>query len=418
MLAPMGSWLESWMAASSASPALVQAGYLTTLGIACAVVYVVARVWIVGAIRRFARRSESRWDDALVDSDVFVRLAHFAPALVAFYGVQAIPELAPGVQVAVQRAAIAVMVIVAALSAGAFLSATNEIYVADPENRRRPIKGYLQVVKIVLYVLSGLSIVSVLLDRSPWIFVSGIGALSAVLLLIFKDTILSLVASIQITNNDMVHVGDWVEMPRYGADGDVVDVALHTVKVQNWDKTITTIPTHALIADSFKNWRGMSESGGRRIKRCLHIDVNSIRFLEPEEVERFGRWSLLREYVAAKKSELEEYNARVGRDSDARADLRNLTNVGTLRAYIRAYLQASQNIHPGMTLLVRQLPPGPEGLPIELYCFTNVTEWGAYEEIQSDLFDHILAIVPEFDLRIFQNPSGADLEQLGAVGGT
>ena len=402
------------MGTSSASP--IAAGYLAVLALICAVVYIAARVWIVGLIRKLARHSRSRWDDALVDSDVFVRLAHFAPALVAFYGVQAIPELAPGVRVAVQRVSIAVMVFVAALSAGAFLSALNEIYVADPENRRRPIKGYLQVVKIVLYVLSGLSIVAILLDRSPWIFMSGIGALSAVLLLIFKDTILSLVASIQITNNDMVHVGDWVEMPKYGADGDVIDVALHTVKVQNWDKTITTIPTHALIADSFKNWRGMSESGGRRIKRCLYIDVNSIRFLEPAEVKRFGHWSLLREYVAAKTTELEEYNARVGSDSDARADLRILTNVGMLRAYIRAYLRASRSIHEGMTLLVRQLQPGPEGLPIELYCFTNETDWEVYEEIQSDLFDHILAIVPEFDLRVFQNPTGADLEQLAGSG--
>jgi miniconductance mechanosensitive channel len=309
------------------------------------------------------------------------------------------------------------MVVVSALSAGAFLSALNEIYSANPENRHRPIKGYLQVVKIVLYLLAGLSIFAILLDRSPWVFVSGIGALSAVLLLIFKDTILSLVASIQITSNDMVHVGDWVEMPKYGADGDVIDVALHTVKVQNWDKTITTIPTHALIADSFKNWRGMSLSGGRRIKRSLFIDVNTIRFLEPEEIERFERWSRLRDYIGAKRRELEEYNSKSGRDPELRADVRNLTNIGTLRAYIYAYLRASSHIHDGMTLLVRQLQPGPEGLPIELYCFTNDTDWNAYEDIQSDIFDHILAIVPEFDLRVFQNPTGADLTQLARVRG-
>jgi miniconductance mechanosensitive channel len=416
MMTAMGSWLESWTGISSASPAIAQIGYFAALVFAGAIVYIVARVWIVGLIRRFARRSQSRWDDALVNAEVFVRLAHFAPALVAFYGVEVIPGLAPEVQAAVQRASVAVMVIVAALSVGAFLSALNEIYASDPENRTRPIKGYLQVIKLVLYLLAGLSIVSVLLDKSPWIFLSGIGALSAVLLLIFKDTILSLVASIQITSNNMVHVGDWVEMPRYGADGDVIDVALHTVKIQNWDKTITTIPTHALIADSFKNWRGMSESGGRRIKRSLYIDVNSIRFLEPEEVERFSRWSLLREYVTAKKTELEEYNARIGADPDVRADFRSLTNVGTLRAYIRAYLRANRSIHEGMTLLVRQLQPGPEGLPIELYCFTNETDWGVYEEIQSDLFDHILAIVPEFDLRVFQNPTGADFEHLAGAG--
>jgi miniconductance mechanosensitive channel len=403
----MESLRELW-----ATPGTAELGELAVLLVAACLAYLVARVWIVRAISRLAERTESAWDDALVRADVFVRLAHLAPAIVVFYGVGFVPELGDRVVFIVERTAVAVMLVVGVLALGAFLTALNEIYSRNPENRHRPIKGYLQVVKIVLYALAAVSIVSVLLDKSPWLFVSGIGAMSAVLLLIFKDTILSLVASVQLTSNDMVHVGDWIEMPRYGADGDVIDVALHTVKVQNWDKTITTVPTHTLISDSFKNWRGMSQAGGRRIKRSLFIDLQTVRFLTPEEVERLGKWSLLRDYLAKKAEELEAYNSEPGRNPESVADIRRLTNVGTLRAYIAAYLRAHPRIHHDMTLLVRQLQPGPEGLPIEIYCFTNDTNWDVYEGIQADLFDHILAIVPEFGLRVFQDPSGADLASI------
>ena len=396
---------------------LSEFGEIAVLLALAVVAYLVTRFWIVGLIRRLVGRSKTTWDDALVRSQVFLRLAHFAPAMVAFYGIAFIPDLSPGVAQMIQRASAAVMLTVAALSLAAVLTALNEIYSQDPENRQRSIKGYVQVVKMVVYILAGISIVSVLLDKSPWIFVSGIGAMSAVLLLIFKDTILSLVASIQITNNNMVHVGDWVEMPKYGADGDVIDVALHTVQIQNWDKTITTIPTHALISDSFKNWRGMSQSGGRRIKRSIYIDVTTARFLTDEEAERFGKWSLLRDYISRKTNEIQSYNAEAGRNLGFDADIRRLTNVGTLRAYIYAYLTAHPQIHKGMTLLVRQLQPTNNGLPIEIYCFTNDTDWGVYEEVQADLFDHILAIMHEFDLRVFQDPTGADMSLLAARGG-
>jgi miniconductance mechanosensitive channel len=405
----METWTELW-----GNPWVAPLGRFAGLIVAAVAADLIARVWIVAIIRRLVRRTETHWDDALVNSELFLRLAHFAPALVIFYGVNFIPDLAPTLALIIQRASVTVMVVVAALSAGAFLTAANEIYSQNAENRQRPIKGYLQVVKIVLYILSGLSIVSILLDKSPWIFVSGIGAMSAVLLLIFKDTILSLVASIQITSNDMVHVGDWVEMPKYGADGDVIDVALHTVKIQNWDKTITTVPTHALISDSFKNWRGMSQSGGRRIKRSLFIDVTTIRFLNSDEIQRFRSWSMLRDYIDEKTRDIESFNAEAGRNREIDADIRRLTNVGTLRAYIVAYLHAHPKIHEDMTLLVRQLQPGPTGLPIEIYCFTNDTNWNAYEAIQADLFDHILALVHEFGLRVFQEPTGADLEAIGA----
>ena len=266
---------------------------------------------------------------------------------------------------------------------------------------------------MIAYLLAGLLVLATLMNRSPWIFVSGIGAATAVLLLVFRDTILSFVASIQIASNDMIRVGDWIEMPDLGADGDVIEVALHTVKVRNWDYTITTIPTHRLISESFKNWRGMSERGGRRIKRSVSIDLGSVRFLSEEEIDRFARWSLLCDYIDRKQSELGDANTAPGLDPEVPADLRRLTNLGTLRAWIWATLRSHPEIHQsGHTLLVRQLPPGPQGVPIEIYCFSRNTAWIAYEDIQADLFDRILAMVPEFGLRVFQEPSGGDLGRL------
>jgi miniconductance mechanosensitive channel len=244
------------------------------------------------------------------------------------------------------------------------------------------------------------------------LLLSGLGAMTAILLLIFKDTILSLVASVQLTAQDMVRVGDWIEMSQFGADGDVVDVQLHTVKVQNFDKTITTIPTHRLITDSFKNWRGMSQTGARRIKRAIFVDVSSIRFQTQDEVDHFTRFALLKDYIANKEQELTDYNEGLNAEVDAEVNRRRLTNFGTFRAYAYNYLKNHPKIHQGMTLIVRQLGPGPEGSPLEIYCFTNTTEWNAYEDIQSDIFDHLLAIVPEFGLRLYQKPAGSDLANL------
>jgi len=393
-------------------PFAAQIAGLALLLVGAVAIYFVARWVIVAAIRRLALRSAAAWDDALVENDVFLRLAHLAPALLIFYGIQFVPDLHETLSVLIQRLTVATMVVVAALSIGAFLTAVNQIYSRNPENRQRPIKGYLQVLKIVLYAVAALLVLANLMDESPWIFLTGLGAMAAVLLLVFRDTILGLVASLQLTGNDMVHVGDWIEMPQYGADGDVIDVALHTVKVQNWDKTITTIPTYKLIETSFKNWRGMSRSGGRRIKRAIYFDMSSIRFLEEDEIERFSHFALLQEYVTSKREELAAYNAEPGRDASINADIRRLTNIGTLRAYIRSYLRSHPKIHQGMTLLVRQLAPGGEGLPIEIYAFTNDTAWAAYEDIQADIFDHVLAIAPEFGLRPYQKPSGDDLARL------
>ena len=304
------------------------------------------------------------------------------------------------------------MVLMLTLAFTAVLSAAHTIYAATAIAKERPLKGFVQLVQIIVWLLGGVLIISTLLDRSPLLLLSGFGAMTAILLLVFKDTILSLVASVQLTAQDMVRVGDWIEMPQFGADGDVVDVQLHTVKVQNWDKTITTIPTHRLITDSFKNWRGMSQAGARRIKRAIYIDVSTIRIQAQDEVDHFMRFALLKDYIKNKEQELADYNAGLATAVDAEVNRRRLTNIGTFRAYAYNYLKNHPKIHGSMTLIVRQLAPGPEGLPLEIYCFTNTTEWAVYEDIQSDIFDHLLAIVPEFGLRLYQKPAGTDLVNL------
>jgi miniconductance mechanosensitive channel len=409
----MGDWFSELGTATSKQPVVDLIDLAIVFGVATAV-YFVVRFSLVRGLQHLVKNSKSQWDDELVAAGVFGRISHVAPAFVVYYGMTFFPELPEAVTDGIRRVAVAVMLMVGALSISSVLTATEAIYNSHPEYRERPIKGYLQVVSILVYSMAGLLILAALMNRSPWIFVSGIGAMTAVLLLVFRDTILSLVASIQIASNDMIRVGDWIEMPDLGADGDVMEVALHTVKVQNWDKTITTIPTHRLISDSFKNWRGMSMSGGRRIKRSVSIDLQSVRFLSEEEIERFADWSLLSGYIASKRSELADANAAPGVNPQVQSDLRRLTNLGTLRAWIWELLRNHPNVHQaGHTLLVRQLSSGPQGVPIEIYCFSNDTDWVAYEAIQSDLFDRILAIVPEFGLRVFQEPSGADLAGLG-----
>ncbi len=376
------------------------------------IIDLIAKRILVGAVRAFAKRSNVTWDDTLVTHNVFGRLVQVVPALIIFVGVPFIPGLPEGTVQLIRNVAMGYVVLTLTLALTALLSAANTIYAASPIARDRPLKGFVQLVQIVVWVLGGVLIVAVVLDRSPLLLLSGFGAMTAILLLVFKDTILSLVASVQLTAQDMVRVDDWIEMPQFGADGDVVDVQLHTVKVQNWDKTITTIPTHRLITDSFKNWRGMSQTGARRIKRAIFIDVSTIRMQTQDEVDHFNRFALLKDYITNKEQELADYNAGLATEVDAEVNRRRLTNIGTFRAYAYNYLKNHPSIHKGMTLIVRQLAPGPEGLPLEIYCFTSTTEWASYENIQSDIFDHLLAIVPEFGLRLYQKPAGSDLANL------
>jgi miniconductance mechanosensitive channel len=387
------------------------AGSLALLSVAIIADLVTKRLFLV-AVRAVVRRSRYQGDDALLDHNVFGRLAQIVPAIVIYFGIGLVPDYPDAIEKVVRNVASAYMVIMIMLTLTAAMSAANQVYETFPISRRRPIKGFIQLAQIAVYILGAIVVIGMLIDRSPVILLSGLGAMTAVLLLIFKDTLLSLVASIQLTGQDMIRVGDWLEMPQFGADGDVIDVALYTVTVQNWDKTITTIPTHRLISDSFKNWRGMSESGGRRIKRSVNVDVNSIRVLTDQEVERFKGFALLKNYIETKESDLDAYNQGLGSPGEDGVNLRRLTNVGTFRAYIRNYLQHHPKIHKDMTLIVRQLQPGTEGLPIEVYAFSNDTDWVAYEGIQADIFDHIYAIAPEFGLRLYQKPAGADLAAL------
>ena len=338
-------------------------------------------------------------------------LATVAPLLVISRGIRLVPNLAEDVYTFTTNVAQALIVVSVAIAIVRGLAYLNELYERLPRSKNRPIKGFIQVIKILVLCGAAIIMISVLIDESPLLLLSGLGAITAVLLLVFKDTILSLVASVQLTTNDMLRVGDWIEMPSMNADGDVIDISLHTVKVQNFDKTITTIPTHRLVSDAYRNWRGMSDAGGRRIKRALTIDQNSVRFLSDQEVGDLSRFRVLRDYLERKKQEIADWNKSELAGEDA-VNARRITNIGTLRAYIIGYLQGHPKINDqGFTLLVRQLPPGPEGLPIEIYCFTNTTNWNEYEGIQADIFDHLLAILPEFDLKIFQEPSGADFQR-------
>jgi miniconductance mechanosensitive channel len=334
------------------------------------------------------------------------------PAIIIHQGISGVPHLSTGAVTLIQNVAGAFMIVAVAIGVGAGLDMANALYVRSPRAHRRSIKGYLQVLKIVIYAIATILVIAALIDRSPLLLLSGLGALAAVLMLVFKDTILSLVASVQLNSNDMLRVGDWIEMPQLNADGDVIDIALHTVKVQNWDKTITTIPTWRMINESYKNWRGMQESGGRRVKRALLIDQTSARFLTEAERDRMRRFLLIDDYLADKAAEMADWNAKLveaGRDP---VNMRRSTNIGAFRAYVQNYLENHPRIRQDMTLLVRQLQPTETGLPLEIYAFTATVAWAEYEAIQGDIFDHLLAILPEFGLRLFQSPSGADFGQL------
>lgn len=402
----IGDWLQR-------EPVLVPVAGVLLLLAAAWIAHRVAGRYLLRAIRRAIQASRVDWDDVLLEHGIFERLANVVPVVVIYSGIALVPGVPTGFEEFVRRVGASLLVWVVALALGRLLDASDDLYVrVNPQHAARPIKGYIQIGKLILYLLAGILAVAVLLERSPWVFLSGIGALTAVLLLIFRDTILSFVASIQIASNDLLRVGDWIEVPRFGADGDVIDIALHTVKVQNFDRTITTIPTYKLLEESFRNWRGMQESGARRIKRSVVLDVGTIRFLTPGELEALSRWERLEAYLSTRMQEIEVWNALPPSRPELRRAERRLTNVGTFRAYVEAYLRAHPRIRQDASLMVRQQPAAGEGLPLELYCFTDTTVWAEYEGIQSDIFDHIYSILPAFHLRAFQSPTGGDFRAL------
>lgn len=359
------------------------------------------------------RKTNNTIDDAFVDKAVFRWLSYMLPTLIASSAIEHLPGLDPSFESSQDIVRIARQVLTAMttltgmLAVGGLIDAAHEIYSRRSGPNQRPIKGYVSLVKIFIYVIGIVAAVAWAFGKDPTGLLTGIGAMTAVLMLVFKDTILSLVASITLTQNDMVRLGDWIEVPG-GADGDVVDMALHTVKIQNFDRTISTVPTINLVNKPFKNWRNMSQGQGRRIKRSIKIDASSVRFLNHEEIEHHGKVSVLKDYIEGKLTELRESNKATD-PSAPPLEVRRLTNIGTFRAYIYKWLHKHPMIHQGMTLLVRQLEPTATGLPIEIYAFTRTTAWGEYEEIMADLFDFLLAAVHEFDLRIYQDPTGQDL---------
>ncbi len=365
----------------------------------------IVRKILISAVTKFVRKTKNQWDDVFLEKKVFHRLAHFAPVFVFYKSAELIDQRSWSIFV--ENAAYICMVILGVVLLNTVLNVVNIIYSTKPISKSRPIKGYLQVINIIFYSLAGISIFALLFNKSPLNIFFGMGAFVAVFILVFKDTILGFVASIQLSENKMVSIGDWISMPSKGADGVVLDISLNTVKVQNWDKTISTIPTYALVSESFNNWRGMEQSGGRRIKRHINIDMQTIHFLSAEEIEHFGNIKLLSGYIEKMKTEISAAN-----NNDIPVNQRRLTNIGTFRKYVEAYLNSNPKINKEMTFLVRQLQPSEKGLPLEIYVFSSDQVWANYEGIQADIFDHILAILPEFNLRVFQNPTGNDFQKL------
>jgi len=396
----------------SLSP-LMQAGVgLAGLLLLSWLAQVVAQYLLLHMVPCIRERMDARWARVVWHDEVLRRLARVVPSLVIQVGIGAVPHLNPVLFAMVRNLAVALTVLQLVRTLNALLDATLQEQEQTPGGARtstRSIKSYVQLGKLALMLVGAIVIVAALIDRSPLILLSGLGAMSAVLMLVFKDTILSFTAGVQLASNDMLRVGDWIQMPQVGADGDVVDIALHTVKVQNWDKTITTIPTWRLMSESYRNWRGMSEAGGRRIKRTLQIDAASVHFLTEADMDRLARIALLAPYLAEKREAVHATNTALGDDAATPTNLRRLTNIGTFRAYVQAYLRAHPGIHQGMTLMVRTMEPTAEGVPLELYCFTATTAWVRYEGIQGDIFDHLIAVLPEFDLRLYQSPTGHDI---------
>ncbi len=401
-LEQLRAWLEPypWAYTTLVVCALLLAAWLAN--------WVTKRVLLRG-LRRMLNSLPLGGEPHEVRLRVIPRLANVIPAIVLSAGVVAVPDLPEHVVTIVRNVCTAFIILTLALAFSGAMDLVNQVYQRRADAHNKPIKGYLQLLKIVVFTIAAVLMVATLIDRSPLILLSGLGAMMAVLILVFQDTILSLVASLQISSNDMVRVGDWIEMPQLNADGDVIDIALHTVKVQNWDKTITNIPTKKLINDSFKNWRGMSEAGGRRIKRSLYLDQHSVRFLTDEELGRMHGFTVLDRYLNEKGREISAWNSDLEERGIHPVNARRVTNLGTFRAYVESYLRNHPGIHQEMTLLVRQQQPGSTGLPLEIYCFTRDIRWAVYENIQSDIFDHLLAILPEFGLRVFQESSDAGI---------
>ena len=372
----------------------------------------ICRFILLHIVSALVKRTRVTWDDILFDRSVLIRLSRMVAPLVlsltipmAFAGVESFGLLL------ISRLCNVLILITFLNFINALLKAIYTVYNSKEQFRDRPLKGLLQTAQVALWFIGGIVIIATLLGKSPLSLLAGLGASAAILMLVFKDSIMGVVSGVQLSANDMLKVGDWIAMPKYGADGTVIEVTLNTVKVRNWDNTITTIPPYLLVSDSFHNWRGMQESGGRRVKRSVNIDMNSVRFCTPEMLDKYRKIKLLADYIDQTEKVIKDYNKAQQIDNSVLVNGRRQTNLGVFRAYLNAYLHNLPTVNDEMTILVRHLQPTDHGIPVELYFFTRTTDWAPYEQIQADVFDHLLAIVPEFDLRVFQSPTGADFRQ-------
>ena len=380
--------------------------------IAAAFAFIVAKFLLARFINIFLSKTSSSVDDVLVRRNLFNRIALFAPVIVIYKLIPAALTDFPDISKLILTGCIIYAVIILVLIVDTLINSVVEIYYRYSRYRHLPVKSISQVCKLLSYLLATIFIVSLIIGESPLKLFAGLGAMAAVLMFVFKDPILGFVAGIQLSSNKMVRIGDWVEIPQHQANGDILEIGLTTVKVRNFDNTITTVPTQSLINDSFKNWRGMQESKGRRIKRSIFIDVNSIGFCTEERLERFAKIQYITEYLNTKQNEIEEYNQSKELDLSSLANGRRFTNVGTFRAYIQAFLEAHKHINQELAVLVRQLETTHSGLPIQIYAFSSEKDWAKYEAIQADIFDHLFAVAQEFDLQVFQQPTGNDFKTL------
>ncbi len=412
MLEIIKSWITNQGLDLFTANILARGFILSLIIIFSLIAYLLAKHFILKGLAIIINQTKTQWDDILLKKKVLNRLALFVPAIIIYLSIPMPFEGYPRLITFTNSLVLIYMIAMGIFALNALLNTALVIYSTYEVSNRVPIKGFIQVFKLVIYFTSAIFIISILINKTPIYLFSSLSALTAILMFIFKDAILGFVAGIQLSANKMVANGDWIEMPKYGANGDIIEIALTTVKVQNWDKTITTIPTYALITESFKNWRGMSESEGRRIKRSISIDINTIKFCTEDMMKQFSKIQYIADYIETMKVELQKNNKLKNIDNSSLVNGRRMTNIGTFRAYVKAYLNNHPMINKEMTFLVRQLAPNEHGLPIEIYVFSKDKNWVNYEGIQANIFDHILAVVPEFGLRVFQDPSGMDFNKL------
>jgi len=403
----LGLGQPDWLSSAAARTVVI----VLVLALALAA-HLIARRILLTTVRRLVKRSRTQWDDKMVERRVFFRLSHLIPALVIHY-------LAPGALVGlpeVQEAVLGLtqiyMILVGFMTGNALLDAASDIFQSFDKAKTFPVRGFIQAVKLIVFLITSIFVMSVLLQKSASVLIGSLGALTAIIMLVFKDSILGIVAGLHLSANRMVAKGDWIEVPAYNADGEVIDITLATVKILNWDKTESSVPTYALLSNSFKNWQAMFASGGRRIKRAVYIDIESVHFCDDAMIERLQGVALLQGYLQQRLADINQFNQQAGIDTGNPVNGRRMTNVGCFRAYLEAYLRQNPLIHKNMTLLVRQLAPTENGLPIEIYAFCTDTRWAFYESHMADIFDHIFGVLPEFGLRSFQRPSGHNLQRV------